>query len=97
MIPVAAMISGETSMPSMGSGRGVRLPDGCSTPPALFEGSAVKRPRKLSTDRARRFCHALGNLSDRRTQRWRMIDSIAQKLGVPWDEAETVANEAAAE
>jgi Mn-dependent DtxR family transcriptional regulator len=55
----------------------------------------VKRPRKLATDRARRFCAALGDLSERRPQRWRMLHSVAQRLGVGWDEAEAAANEAA--
>ena len=48
-----------------------------------------------SADRARRFCLALGDLSDRRPQRWRMLQSVAQRLGVPWDDAEAAAKEAA--
>ena len=55
----------------------------------------MKRPRTLSADRARRFCEALGDLSDRRPQRRRMIHSVAQRLGVPSDDAEAAANEAA--
>ena len=54
----------------------------------------MKRPRKLGTDRARRFCSALGILSELRPQRWRMLDSVAQELGVGWDDAETAANDA---
>jgi hypothetical protein len=42
------------------------------------------------------FVAALGDLSERRLQRWRMIDSVAKRLGVSWDEAEAAANEAAA-
>ena len=49
---------------------------------------------RKSADRARRFCQALGELSE--PQRWRMILSVAQRLGVSWDEAETGTNEAAA-
>ena len=57
----------------------------------------MKRPRKLATDRARRFVSALGDLSDRHPQRWRMLDTVAKRLGVPWDDAEGAAKEAAAE
>jgi hypothetical protein len=57
----------------------------------------MKRPRKLSTDRARRFCSALNDLSEHRPQRWRMLDSVARKLGVPWDDAEAAAKEAEAQ
>jgi hypothetical protein len=57
----------------------------------------VKRPRKSSTNRARRFCQALGDLSERRPLRWRMLVSVADRLGVSWDDAEAAANEAAAE
>ena len=56
----------------------------------------MKRPRKLGTDRARRFCSALGILSELRPQRWRMLDSVAKAAGLSWEDAETAANEAAA-
>lgn len=48
--------------------------------------------QRKSADRDRRFCQALGDLSDRQPQRWRMIRSVAERLGVPWDEAEIAAN-----
>jgi hypothetical protein len=32
-----------------------------------------------------------------RPQRWRVIHSVAERLGLPWDEAEAAANEVAAE
>jgi hypothetical protein len=51
---------------------------------------------RKSTDRARRFCPPLGDLGDRRPQRWRMINSVAKRLDVSWDDAEVAANEAAA-
>ena len=51
---------------------------------------------RKTADRARRFCSALGDLTDRRPQRWRMIDSVAKRLGVSWDEAEAAAIEAEA-
>jgi hypothetical protein len=57
----------------------------------------VKRPRKLPTDRARRFCSALGDLSENRQQRWRMMNSVVEKLGLGWDEAEAAAREAEAQ
>lgn len=44
---------------------------------------------------ARRFCRALGDLTDRAPMRWRMIDSVAKRLGMTWEEAEAAANEAA--
>ena len=49
---------------------------------------------RKSADRARRFCSVLGDLTDRRPQRWRMILSVAKQLGVSWDEAEAAAAEA---
>ena len=49
---------------------------------------------RKTADRARRFCSALGDLTDRRSQRWRMIHSVAKQLGVSWDEAEAAAGEA---
>ena len=49
---------------------------------------------RKTADRARRFCSALGDLTDRRPQRWRMIHSVAKQLGVSWDEAEAAAGEA---
>ena len=50
--------------------------------------------RRKTADRARRFCSVLGDLTDRRPQRWRMILSVAKQLGVSWDEAEAAAAEA---
>jgi hypothetical protein len=38
----------------------------------------------------------MGDLSERRPQRWRVLRSVAERLGVPWAEAEAAANEAAA-
>lgn len=52
------------------------------------------KPRKLTADRGRRFCQTLGKLTERRPQRWRMLDSVAKELGLGWDDAETAANEA---
>ena len=60
----------------------------------LPASQAVKRPRKLSTDRARHFCSALGILSELRPRRWRMLDSVEEELGLGWDDAETAANDA---
>lgn len=57
----------------------------------------MKRPRRLPADRARRFCAALGDLSDHKPQRWRMVHSVAQRLGVDWEEATLAAREAEAE
>ena len=50
--------------------------------------------RRKSAYRARRFCSVLGDLTDRRPQRWRMLLSVAKQLGVSWDEAEAAAAEA---
>jgi len=49
---------------------------------------------RKTADRARRFCSVLGDLTDRRPQRWRMIRSVVKQLGVSWDEAEAAAAEA---
>ena len=61
----------------------------------LFLELEKELKRKID-DRACRFCQALGDLSDRRSQRWWLLDSVAKKLGVPWDDAEAAAKEAAA-
>ena len=49
---------------------------------------------RKTDDRARRFCSVLGDLTDRRPQRWRMIHSVAKQLNASWDEAEAAAVEA---
>ena len=59
-----------------------------------MEKSANPLQCPKSADHARRFCSLLGDLTDRRPQRWRMINGVAKHLGVRWDEAEAAAIEA---
>ena len=53
----------------------------------LPEGSAVKRPSKLSTDRARRFCSALATETRDRPNWWVSIQTVADRLGMSGDNA----------
>ena len=48
----------------------------------------------VSADRAHRFCRALFEETEGEP-RWRMVNTIARRLGVPFDEAETMAQECA--
>jgi len=47
----------------------------------------MKRPRKLSTDRARRFCSALATETRDRRNWWVSIQTVADRLGMPADDA----------
>lgn len=54
-------------------------------------------PRRLSTDRARRFCQALTADADgRRSQPWwTSIATVAQRLELPYDDVAALADDCA--
>lgn len=45
---------------------------------------------------ARAFTKALGDLTDRKPSQWRVIASVAKRLGVEWPAAEKVVHQAEA-
>jgi hypothetical protein len=55
----------------------------------------VKRPRKPSTDRARRFCSALATETRDRPNWWVSIQTVADRLGMPGDDAIKLADDCA--
>jgi len=58
---------------------------------------AVKKPRGLAADRARRFCAALSAEAEGRPSApwWSSIQVVARRLGIPYDEAVALADECA--
>ncbi len=57
----------------------------------------MKRPRKLSADRARRFCAALAAESEGRRSNpwWSSIDTLSRRLALPYSETAGLAVECA--
>lgn len=57
----------------------------------------MKRPNKLAVDRARRFCSALATETRDRPNWWVSIQTVADRLGMPGDEAIALADDCARE
>ena len=57
----------------------------------------MKQPSKLSADRARRFCSALATETRDRPNWWVSIQTVADRLGMPGDEAIALADDCARE
>jgi hypothetical protein len=55
----------------------------------------VKGPGKLSTDRARQFCSAFATETRGRPNWWVSIQTVADRLGMPGDDAITLADDCA--
>lgn len=56
----------------------------------------MKRPRKLASARAQRFCSALATETRDRPNWWVAIQTVADRLGLEGDEAILIADECAA-
>ena len=58
--------------------------------------SAKSKPRALSSSRAREFCCALQDMTaDRTPGTWRMVRTVADHMGIAFDEASALADECA--
>jgi len=57
----------------------------------------MRRPRKLSADRARRFCSALATETRDRPNWWVAIQTVVDRLGMPGEDAIELADECARE
>jgi hypothetical protein len=57
----------------------------------------MKRPSKLSSDRARRFCSVLATETRDRPNWWVSIQTVADRLGMPGEDAIKLADHCARE